>query len=275
MSDDDLHADRAILRRHAADATLMAGGAAAILLQLADPRIAAGVARHSRFRERPLDRLVATHGYLTALVFGDEGDIRHAARIVDARHARVRGSGEPGYDARDPDAQRWVAATLLAVALELEERLRGAPLDARTADALVRGYAPIAARLQGGPAGWPDSRADFEAWWTERLTRLRVGDDARAVARDLLGGPGLPPALALLMPPVRLVTAALLPPALRDAYGFRWTPRARRVAGAWIAALAVARRVLPAPVRAVPTSRSLRRLRRRTRYAVSDPRGRG
>ena len=37
--------DRAILRRYAADATFMAGGAAAILLQLADPRVAAGVAR--------------------------------------------------------------------------------------------------------------------------------------------------------------------------------------------------------------------------------------
>ncbi|UIP58642.1 oxygenase MpaB family protein [Agromyces marinus] len=271
----DAGADHATLRAHAADATLMAGGAAAILLQLADPRVAAGVGRHSRFRERPLDRLVATHAYLTALVFGDERDIRHVTRVVDARHANVRSDGEPAYDAMDPDAQRWVAATLLAVALELEERLSGAPLDGSTADALVRGYAPIAARLQGGPAGWPGTRDAFDAWWAERVAGLVVGDEARAIARDLLAGTGLPRALVPLMAPVRLITAALLPPGLRAAYGFRWTPRAERTAHAWLGALRVLRVVLPARVRAIPTRISLRRLRRPSRYSGRDPRGRG
>ncbi|WP_438855499.1 oxygenase MpaB family protein [Agromyces sp. M3QZ16-3] len=280
MSDDhDPGRERAVLRRHAADATLMAGGATAILLQLADPRVAAGVARHSRFRDRPLDRLVGTHAYLTALVFGDEQDIRHVSRIVDARHARVRGDGEhphrPAYDARDADAQRWVAATLLAVALDLEERLNGARLDTATADALVRGYAPIAARLQGAPAGWPATRAEFEAWWADRLESLQVGDDARSVARDLLAGTGLPPVLVPLMVPVRLVTAGLLPPALRAAYGINWTPRVERAADGWLTAIAVLRRIVPPEVRAIPTRTSLRRLRRRSRYAEGDLRGRG
>ncbi len=249
----------------------MAGGATAILLQLADPRVAAGVAGHSRFRERPLDRLVGTHAYLTALVFGDERDIRHVSRIVDARHAGVRGEGEhphrPAYDARDADAQRWVAATLLAVALDLEERLSGSRLDAPTADALVRGYAPIAARLQGGPAGWPETRAEFDAWWNARLDALDVGDDARTVARDLLAGVGLPRALLPLMVPVRLITAGLLPPSLRAAYGMNWTPRIERAAGGWLTTIAILRRIVPAGVRAIPTRASLRRLRRRSRYA--------
>ena len=179
---DDEH-DRAILRRHAADGTLMAGGAAAILLQLADPRIAAGVARHSAFRERPLDRLDGTHQYLTALVFGDDRDIRHVVRVVNARHARVRGTEPWAYDARESDAQRWVAATILAVALELEERLIRRPLDPDTADALVRGYAPIAARLQGADAGWPASREEFDAWWAGRLSALDVGGRSRPPRR--------------------------------------------------------------------------------------------
>ncbi|RXZ45958.1 oxygenase MpaB family protein [Agromyces binzhouensis] len=280
MSDErDPGAELVVLRRHAADATLMAGGAAAILLQLADARVAAGVARHSRFRDRPLDRLVGTHAYLTALVFGDDRDIRHVARIVDARHSRVRGdgalAGRPAYDARDADAQRWVAATLLAVALDLEERLTGSRLDEATANALVRGYAPIAARLQGGPAGWPATRDEFEAWWDSRLATLGVGDDARSVARDLLAGTGLPPLLVPLMAPVRLVTAALLPPSLRAAYGMRWTPRVQRAANGWLTALAVLRRLVPAGIRAIPTRASLRRLRRRSRYAEGDLRGRG
>ncbi|MGR2751730.1 oxygenase MpaB family protein [Agromyces arachidis] len=271
----DTNEDRAILRRHAADGTLMAGGAAAILLQLADPRVAAGVARHSGFRERPLDRLAGTHAYLTALVFGDEDDVRHVVRVVDARHGRVHGDAPGSYDARDPDAQRWVAATLLAVALEFEERTIGRRLDTATADSLVRGYAPIAARLQGSAAGWPASRAEFDAWWASRLAGLEVGHDARAVARDLLAGTGLPPALRALMPAVRLITASLLPHELRRAYGFRWTPRARRAAAAWLRGLGVARRVLPPVVRALPTLISLRRLRRRSRYAGTELRGRG
>lgn len=271
---DDEH-DRAILRRHVPDATLLAGGPAAILLQLADPRIAAGVARHSGFRERPLDRLAGTYQYLSALALGDDRDIRHVVRLVNARHANVRGDEPRPYDARDADAQRWVAATLLATALDLEERLDGRPLDRRTADALVRGFGQFATRLQVPDAGWPASHAEFAAWWTDRLETLVVGDEARGVARDLLAGVGLPGVLRPLTAPVRLVTAALLPPALREAYGFRWTPRARRVAEAWIRFLGIARRLVPAPIRSSPMRISLRRLRQRSRYAGSEPRGRG
>jgi uncharacterized protein (DUF2236 family) len=267
--------DRAILRHHGADATLLAGGAAAILLQLADPRIAAGVARHSGFRDRPLDRLAGTYQYLAAIVFGDERDIRHVVRLVDARHARVRGSEPVEYDAREADAQRWVAATLLGVTLEFEGRLDGRDLDETIADALVRGYAPFASRLQAADAGWPASHAEFTAWWHARLETLTVGDEARAVARDLLAGAGLPAPLRPLMAPVRLITAALLPPTLREDYGFRWTPRTRRSAEAWIRALGVLRRLVPAGIRALPMRISLRRVRRRSRYAGSQPRGRG
>src|SRR5688572_31106404 len=127
-------------RRHAAEGVLLLGGGAAILLQLADPRVARGVARHSGFRERPLDRLIGTLDYVYAVGFGDDAVARDAVRAVNARHAPVRGEGsehEPAYNAFDADAQRWVASTLLAVALSLEERLWG-PLDARTADAIVR-----------------------------------------------------------------------------------------------------------------------------------------
>lgn len=271
---DDEH-DRAILRRHGADATLLAGGAAAILLQLADPRIAAGVARHSAFRDRPLDRLAATYQYLAAFVFGDERDIRVIVRLVDARHARVRGSEPVAYDATESDAQRWVAATLLGMTFEVERRLTRRELDDQTGDALVRGYAPFAGRLQGADAGWPESRAEFAAWWDRRLDTLVVGDDARAVARDLLAGAGLPAMLRPLMAPVRLITAALLPADLRAAYGFRWTPRVRRSAEAWLRALGIARRLVPASVRSLPMRISLRRLRQRSRYAGTEPRGRG
>lgn len=264
------HDERDAFRRHGAEGVLLLGGGAAILLQLADPRVARGVARHSGFLERPLDRLVGTLDYVYAIGFGDDEIAAAAVRTVNARHVPVRGTaepGHPGYSAFDADAQRWVASTLLAVALDLHERLWG-PLDDEAGDAIVRGYAPVGLRLQAGSAGWPASRAEFDAWWSERLSSLIVGAEARSVARSLLSGASaLPLGAAALMPPVRIMTAALLPPDIRDAYGFHWTPRVERVANGWLAAIAFVWPLLPRVIRHAPMRASLRRARRRSRYA--------
>jgi uncharacterized protein (DUF2236 family) len=271
------HDEHEAFRRHGAEGVLLLGGGAAILLQLADPRIARGVAHHSAFRERPLDRLLGTLDYIYAVGFGDEELAAAAIRAVNARHVPVRGdasAGGPGYSAFDDDAQRWVASTLLAVALDLHERLWG-QLDAEAADAIVRGYGPYGLRLQASRAGWPESRAEFDAWWAERVAALSVGDDARAVVRSLLSGASaLPPGSATLLPLVRIITAALLPPAVRDAYGFRWTRRAERVANGWFDVIAFVWPILPGVIRHAPMRASLRRARRRSRYAGLEPRGR-
>ncbi|MFF2369360.1 oxygenase MpaB family protein [Agromyces sp. NPDC058110] len=289
--------DRAVFRAHGAEAVLLLGGAAAILLQLADPRVARGVARHSDFASRPLDRLIGTLDYVYAVGFGDDELAAAAVRRVNARHVPVRGGrasggtpadravqhteGDDGsdaahasdaaYSAFDADAQRWVASTLLAVALDIHERVYGR-LPTEEADAIVRGYAPFGFRLQATREGWPGSRAEFDAWWNARLATLTVGAEARRVARTLLSASDALPGLAVLLPPVRLVTAELLPPALRAAYGFRWTPSAARVARAWLAGVAAIWPWLPRAVRHAPMRISLHRARRR--YAEDEHRGR-
>jgi len=273
MHDDE----RELTRRYAREGVLLLGGGAAILLQLADPRVARGVALHSDFRDRPLDRLVGTLDYVYAIGFGDDETVAAAVSVVNARHRPVRRAarvGDPAYSAFDADAQRWVASTLLATALRLHERLWG-PLDTPTADAIVRSYGPLGSSLQAAREGWPESRAEFDAWWDERVAVLHVGRDARSVARSLLSGTSaLPFGSRALLPPIRLITAALLPPAIRDAYGFRWTPRVRRTADAWIRAIALAWPWLPRFVRHAPLHASLRRMKRRSRYAEDEPRGR-
>lgn len=269
--------EREVFRRHGAEGVLLLGGGAAILLQLADPRVARGVAEHSGFRDRPLDRLLGTLDYVYAVGFGDDELVANAVRAVNARHAPVRAHADdarPAYSAFDADAQRWVASTLLGVAIVLHERIYG-PLDEPTADAVVRGYAPVGFRLQASREGWPDTRAEFDTWWSERLARLEVGGEARSVARTLLSdSPALPFGTAALLPPVRLITASLLPPHVRAAYGFRWTPRAQRVADGWFLGISVVWPLLPRAVRHAPMRASLRRARRRSRYAGHEPRGR-
>lgn len=271
------HDEREAFRRHGAEGVLLLGGGAAILLQLADPRIARGVAHHSGFREQPLDRLLGTLDYIYAVGFGDDELAAAAVRAVNIRHVPVRGGASaegPEYSAFDDDAQRWVASTLLAVALELHERLSGR-LDAEAGDAIVRGYGPYGFRLQASRAGWPESRAEFDAWWAERVAALSVGEDARSVARSLLSGASaLPPGSATLLPLVRIITAALLPAAVRDAYGFRWTPRVERVANGWFDTIALVWPLLPRVVRHAPMRASLRRAQRRSRYAGLELRGR-
>jgi len=270
------HDEREVFRRHGAEGALLLGGGAAILLQLADPRVARGVARHSGFQERPLDRLLGTLDYVYAIGFGDDELAREAARRVNARHAPVRGGTDdgPSYSAFDADAQRWVASTLLAMALAVHERVWGR-LDTASADAVVRGYAPLGTSLQARGSGWPDTRAEFDVWWAERVRRLEVGEEARTVARALMSGTSaLPPGSRVLLPPVRLLTAALLPSGIREAYGFRYTPRAARVADEWFRAISLFYPRLPRAMRHAPMRASLRRARRRSRYAGHEPRGR-
>ena len=156
------HDEREVFRRHGAEGVLLAGGGAAILLQLADPRVARGVAAHSGFRERPLDRLLGTLDYVYAVGFGDDDTVAAAVRAVNARHVPVRGAadgGRPAYSAFDADAQRWVASTLLGVAL-------GAP------------RAPL------GPARRADRRRGGAR---VRAHRVPPPGDPRGLARDASG----------------------------------------------------------------------------------------
>ncbi len=104
------------MRAVAREGALLAGGARAILLQVAHPAVGRGVAEHSDFAQRPLDRLRATLTYVYCVTFGEPEDIEAVAAQVTAAHRRVTGAG---YRASDPELQLWVAATLYDTALLL------------------------------------------------------------------------------------------------------------------------------------------------------------
>ena len=92
----------------------------------------------------------------------------------------------------------------------------------------------------------PATRAELDACLAEmeQGDRLAVGETARALAEALLAPPGrrwVAPAFRI----GRLVTVGLLPPAIRDAYGFTWSARQARALRSSAAALRAARRVTP------------------------------
>ena len=197
-----------------AEAILLAGGARAILLQLANPAVAAGVARHSDFAARPLDRLNGTLTYLYVTVYGTPDEAALVARQVGRAHGTVRGEG---YDARDPHLQLWVAATLYDTAMRVHELVLG-PLSDEDFESLLADYAIIGTALGVPRELWPVDRAAFAAYWADASANLRVDAPARDVATALLRSRTLPGWLRPAMPTVRLVTAGLLDAELRAAY---------------------------------------------------------
>lgn len=233
-------------RRFAADSSLVLGGLAAILLQLGDPVVAHGVAAHSSFARDPLRRLRGTLAYVYAVQLGTPDQRALATRRVDAAHARVTG-------ARDVAAQLWVAATLARVGVETHELIWG-PLDAGLADEVHAASARLGTALQVPEGAWPADRAEFDRYWEDAVARLEVGDEARAVAAELLAARTAPWWIRLAMPAARELTAVLLPPRVREGYGIPRHPVRGRLVVALVRVLA---RATPRRLRELPARRLL------------------
>ena len=232
------------MREVFAEGALLAGGGAAILLQVADPTVAAGVARHSDFVTRPLLRLRTTLTYVYAVVFGTPEQADAVRAMVDRAHGPVAG-------AFDPALQLWVAATLCKNGSDIDERIWGR-LHPAGAERVYREAAVLGTALQMPPELWPEDLAAFRAYWGDRVSRLEVTPDARRIALDLLHPTALPWWLLAGMPLVRLLTAGLLPERIRLEYGLPWSRlRERRFERVFRALGAVYRR-LPRRLRQWP-----------------------
>lgn len=208
-----------------AEGVLLAGAGRAILLQIANPRVGHGVAEHSNFAERPMDRLRATMTYVYAVIYGSEEQQKAVRRAVNRAHAPVRrGADESsaGYSAFDAESQLWVVATLYQTAVTVYEQVHG-PLDDDAADRIYGEYARIGTALQLPASMWPADRSAFVEYWNAQVAALRPDAKALGVARDLLHPSGGPQLLRLAMPVARFLTAGLLPNHVRDAYGFEWS----------------------------------------------------
>lgn len=243
----------------AGEGALLAGGARAILLQVANPPISRGVAEHSDFADHAVDRLRATLTYVYCIAFGSPDEKRAISEWVNTVHREIKG---PGYSALDPELQLWVAATLYDTALLLYERWLG-PLDDATATAVYQQYRLLGTALQMRPEMWPPDRAAFRDYWRHMLDTIEVTAAARGICQDLLYPRRVPIVLRAAMPLNRLVTAALLPERLREAYGFEWNPRRQRRFDRFSRFMRAVYPRIPAGVRQLPKTYYLWDMRRR------------
>ena len=207
------------MQRIVREAILLAGGAAAILLQVANPGVGAGVNAHSNFAYRPIDRLRTTMTYVYTIAFGTEDERRAVIAMTNKAHEVVKGRG---YNADDPELQMWVAATLYAAGVDIYEKVLG-PVEPSKAEKIYQEYSVLATALRVPPGMWPADRRAFWAYWDESLEKFEITDDAKQVAKDLMWPKKGPLWMKAGMPFVRVLTCEWLPPRLREAYGLKST----------------------------------------------------
>lgn len=247
----------------AGESVLIAAGGRSILLQLADPQIGHGVADHSNFAQRPLDRLNGTLSYVYAIACGTPAEAAHATARVNRAHKPVQSDGAgdgPAYSAYTPQLQLWVAATLYDSAITMYELIYG-PLDEARADAIYLEYAALGTALQVPPGLWPATRADFAVYWQQRLGELATDAATRSVARQLLHSPTGPLWLRLGMPFARFLTTGLLPSHVRELFELPWTPASERRFRRTLRVVRTVYPVLPERMRHWPKNHYLRSLR--------------
>lgn len=241
-------ADDSAVRRINRESVLLLGGGRALLMQLAHPAVAQGVADHSDFRANPWSRLQRTLEATSTIVFGSRAAADRAAAAVRAVHERVVG---PGYTANDPALLLWVHATLVDTALRVYRRFVG-PVGPDDVESYYQQSKTVAALLGCPVEAQPASYDDFRAYVRHTLATVKVSHTARSLARDVLY-PRAPVVLAPALEVGRQLTIGLLPPPLRHGYGFTWDrPRQAALAAAGLSSRAVLPR-LPAAVRRLPS----------------------
>jgi uncharacterized protein (DUF2236 family) len=213
--------------------TPLLGGGTAVLLQVAHPLVAAGVAEHSAYEGDLWRRLLRTVGALYSITFGSKAEADRAGEVVQAVHARVRGTIPTGlgvfpagtpYSADDPALMAWVHATLVYSSLSAYQRFVHR-LSVAEQESYYADMATVA-RIFGTPTEViPPTLSEFREYFAAVVggDEIAVTEPASAIAREILRAP-LPAPMRLLAPAHRLATAAQLPAHIRGEYGLRWTP---------------------------------------------------
>ena len=187
------------------DAFLLLGaGPRALLLQLAHPLVAEGVAQHSDFRADPWSRLAGTLRSYLRIVYASRAGANAEISRLNRLHRTIAGAvedpearamtGVAAYAARDPALSLWVHATLVESTLAVNEAWRG-PLPAGEAARFYVETIPIA-RAFGIPERiLPADLAAFRAWWDAMLGpggQIHVTPTARDLAATILAPPLAP-----------------------------------------------------------------------------------
>jgi uncharacterized protein (DUF2236 family) len=247
------------------EAVLLGAGPTALLLQIAHPLIAEGVARHSTFEQDPFARL---HGTITTtmdMVFGDARTAEKAVRKLNGVHASIKGEVADetaravalSFRAMDPELLLWVQATLIVTSVRAYCRW----VQPLSPDELNRFWQE--ARRVGVSLGIPLSLSPTDwhalaAYWRRMLASsgpIHVTPTARRLA-PIIVRPPLPLVPGVAVDLLALPGLALLPPRLRQEFGIGWGSGRELLGHALGLGVRSWVRVVPIGLRSMPQARA-------------------
>jgi uncharacterized protein (DUF2236 family) len=206
--------------------SLFVGGVAAVLLELAEPRVRSGVWGHSIFPTDPLTRIRRTGMVTHVTIYGPAEAAERVIRTVVRMHDRVSGETPAGvaYRANDPALLDWVQATVSFGFMEAYAAF-ARPLTDAERDRFYAESEP-SARLfgaVGAPLSLMAQRAQFEAMRPHLEPHPIIGEFL-AIMRRI---PALPAPLRPLQGPMIRAAVSILPGWLvsRLGLGATWTLR--------------------------------------------------
>lgn len=181
-----------IWRVHGDVTSMMAGGVAALLMQMLHPSALAGVWEHSTFRDDLLGRLRRTARFIAVTTYAPADHAVAAIEKVNAIHRHIAGTRPDGveYRASDPRLLAWIHVTEALCFLGAWQRYGNAPLTPAMQDRYFADFALVAERLGADPV--PHTLAAAERLVAEMRGELAADDRSRAVARLILDPPQAP-----------------------------------------------------------------------------------
>jgi uncharacterized protein (DUF2236 family) len=195
--------------------SMFIGGVAAVLLELGEPRVRAGVWDHSSFRADPARRLRRTGLAAMITVYAARSRMAETAARVRAMHARVAGTTPGGetYRADDPELLCWVQATAAFAFLAAYRRHVGAVSGADGNRYFAEGAAGSALY---GVESVPTSEKAFDILLAAMLPRLEPSPILDELIAILRRAPILPPSLRPVQRVIVRAAVDLLPDDARD-----------------------------------------------------------
>jgi uncharacterized protein (DUF2236 family) len=225
------------------------GGVRALLLQVAHPAVADGVARFSNFQQDPYGRGYRTFEAMATIYFGTCAQADATAARLRRMHDGIRGTvNEEAYYANQVHLLCWVLSTLTETTLQVYEWL---PDDDLPADWREQFYeeSKIAAAILGiQKEAYPADLEQFRAYWSDMLHGDTLGSSptCQAMTAAIVLHPKVPTRLA------RLLSAGWLPQRLCTRIGLDASPNAEEKLQRFLRKVRWGYRLLPAPLRYNP-----------------------
>lgn len=209
--DPGLYGPGSVTWRVHADPAMVVGGLSALMLQTLHPLAMAGVAEHSDFRQRPLERLGRTSSFVTATTYGSTLVAERMAQTVRSIHRKVTGIAPDGrpYSAGDPDLLRWVHTAEFHAFARAHRRYAWRPVSSSDIDRYYDEVAVIAEAL--GADEVPRDRLAVRRYFDEVRPLLVRGEQATDAMRFIMTPPPGPPLLQAGYLMVAHAAAGVLP----------------------------------------------------------------